>query len=67
MHDELKRHVLEANLELVEHAAALEEVARLAFNTVVLDGGSVPVSDALLERHFRRKHSRAAYYGQAAR
>jgi L-ribulose-5-phosphate 4-epimerase len=53
--------------EAVEHAAALEEVARLAFNTVALDGSAGPVSDALLERHFRRKHGPTAYYGQAAR
>jgi L-ribulose-5-phosphate 4-epimerase len=48
----------------VEHAAALEEVARLAFNTVVLNGASEPVSDALLDRHFERKHGPRAYYGQ---
>ncbi len=53
--------------EAVEHAAALEEIALLAFNTVVLDGAAEPVSDALLERHFRRKHGPAAYYGQATR
>jgi L-ribulose-5-phosphate 4-epimerase len=50
----------------VEHAAALEEVARLAFNTVVLNGSSEPVSDALLDRHFERKHGPHAYYGQGA-
>jgi len=53
--------------EAVEHAAALEEVALLAFNTVALDGSAEPVSAALLDRHFRRKHGPAAYYGQAAR
>ncbi|HEY5058879.1 MAG TPA: L-ribulose-5-phosphate 4-epimerase AraD [Gaiellaceae bacterium] len=50
--------------EAVEHAAALEEVARLAFNTVVLDGSAEPVADALLHRHFERKHGPQAYYGQ---
>ena len=53
--------------EAVERAAALEDVALLAFNTVLLDGAAEPVSDALLERHFRRKHGPAAYYGQTAR
>jgi L-ribulose-5-phosphate 4-epimerase len=50
--------------EAVEHAAALEEIARLAFNAVVLDSALEPVSGALLERHFRRKHGPTAYYGQ---
>jgi L-ribulose-5-phosphate 4-epimerase len=48
----------------VEHAAALEEVAHLAYNTVVLDAAVVAVPSALLERHFRRKHGDTAYYGQ---
>jgi L-ribulose-5-phosphate 4-epimerase len=50
--------------EAVEHAAALEEVAHVAFNAVALDPGLEPVSPALLERHFRRKHGPTAYYGQ---
>jgi L-ribulose-5-phosphate 4-epimerase len=50
--------------EAVEHAAGLEEVARLAFNTVALDATVEPVSGALLERHFHRKHGPTAYYGQ---
>jgi L-ribulose-5-phosphate 4-epimerase len=51
--------------EAVEQAAALEEIARLAFNTVLLDATREPVSDALLGRHFRRKHGPTAYYGQS--
>lgn len=50
--------------EAVAHAAALEEIARLAFNTVVLDAAVEGVPAALLERHFRRKHGATAYYGQ---
>jgi L-ribulose-5-phosphate 4-epimerase len=45
-------------------AEALEEISRLAFNTVLLDVTLAPVSDALLGRHFRRKHGPTAYYGQ---
>ena len=48
----------------VEHAAALEEVAHLAYNAVVLDAAVDAVPAALLERHFRRKHGATAYYGQ---
>jgi L-ribulose-5-phosphate 4-epimerase len=47
----------------VEHAAALEEVAHLAFNAIMLSSDQ-PISPALLERHFRRKHGPTAYYGQ---
>jgi L-ribulose-5-phosphate 4-epimerase len=49
----------------VDEAAALEVIARLAFNTLILNASLPPVSDALLERHFRRKHGPAAYYGQS--
>jgi L-ribulose-5-phosphate 4-epimerase len=50
--------------EAVEHAAALEQIAQLAFNAVMLDAALEPMSGALLGRHFRRKHGPIAYYGQ---
>ncbi len=50
--------------EAVEQASALELIAQLAFNSVVLGGEVEPVSEALLDRHFRRKHGPTAYYGQ---
>lgn len=50
--------------EAVEHAAALESIARLAFNALMLDAALEPVSDTLLHRHFLRKHGPTAYYGQ---
>jgi L-ribulose-5-phosphate 4-epimerase len=50
--------------EAVEHAAALEQIAHVAFNTVVLAASTAPISDALHRRHFRRKHGATAYYGQ---
>lgn len=48
----------------VEQAAALEEIAHLAFNTILLAPTLSPLSDALLNRHFQRKHGPGAYYGQ---
>jgi L-ribulose-5-phosphate 4-epimerase len=54
----------ESAAEAVEQATALEEIARLAFNTILLDATLAPVSAALLRRHFRRKHGPTAYYGQ---
>ena len=51
----------------VENAIALEAVAAMATRTVALDPGARPISDALLERHHRRKHGSDAYYGQVRR
>ena len=48
----------------VETASILEEVARMAYHTAVLNPAAEPISSALLHRHFRRKHGADAYYGQ---
>jgi L-ribulose-5-phosphate 4-epimerase len=50
--------------EAVETAIALEAVAATALHTLLVDPGAAPLDDALLERHFRRKHGTSAYYGQ---
>jgi L-ribulose-5-phosphate 4-epimerase len=47
----------------VYNAVALEEIARMAFYTVLL-GKKEPVNKALLDKHFNRKHGSDAYYGQ---
>ena len=47
----------------VYNAVVLEEIARMAFYTVLL-GRSEPVNKALLDKHFKRKHGKDAYYGQ---
>lgn len=47
----------------VYNAVALEEIALMAMNTVIL-GRSEPVNQKLLDKHFRRKHGSGAYYGQ---
>ena len=49
------------------NAIALEAVATIAERTLVLDPDTRPIDDALLERHFGRKHGPGAYYGQAGR
>jgi len=46
------------------HAVLLEEVARLAFYTVLLQPSAAGIPEALLDRHYYRKHGAAAYYGQ---
>lgn len=47
----------------VYNAVALEEVARMAFYTVML-GKTEPIDQFLLDKHFKRKHGKDAYYGQ---
>ena len=48
----------------VEIAAILEEVAELAYHTIVLNAEAAEISEALRDKHFLRKHGRDAYYGQ---
>lgn len=50
--------------DAVETMALLEEVARLAFDTVALNPAAEPIPDHLRDKHFSRKHGPAAYYGQ---
>ncbi len=49
--------------DAVYNAVALEEIARMAYNTVML-GNTKPVDQVLLEKHFMRKHGKNSYYGQ---
>ncbi len=49
--------------DAVYNAVSLEEIARIAFYTVLL-GKSEPVKKTLLDKHFKRKHGSGAYYGQ---
>ena len=48
----------------VEIAVTLEEVARTALLTTVLDPDVAPLEQALRDKHHRRKHGPQAYYGQ---
>ena len=50
--------------DAVDTMAVLEEVARLAFDTVLLNGAAEPIPDHLRDKHFLRKHGPGAYYGQ---
>jgi L-ribulose-5-phosphate 4-epimerase len=49
--------------DAVYNAVALEEIARIAFYTVLL-GKKEPTDKYLLDKHFKRKHGTDAYYGQ---
>lgn len=49
----------------VHSAVILEEIARMAYYTVTLDAAAEPISKALHDKHFLRKHGAARYYGQS--
>jgi L-ribulose-5-phosphate 4-epimerase len=49
----------------VENAVTLEEVARLALLTTLLDRSASPLVEHVRDKHFQRKHGPQAYYGQS--
>ncbi len=54
-------------MKALENAIVLEEVAKLAYYTLALNPHQPPVPQALLDKHFFRKHGPGAYYGQPDR
>ncbi len=50
--------------QAAHHAVVLEAVARMAFRTLTLRAEAKEVSQALLDRHYFRKHGSKATYGQ---
>jgi L-ribulose-5-phosphate 4-epimerase len=49
----------------IYHAAVLEEMARMAFITRVLDPEAARLPESLIRKHYERKHGKDAYYGQS--
>ena len=50
--------------QAVYHAVVLEEVARMALLTRMVNPAAAPAPDHILNKHFMRKHGPNAYYGQ---
>jgi L-ribulose-5-phosphate 4-epimerase len=50
--------------EAVLNAMILENIAKMAWGTLMLDARRDGIPDSLLNKHFRRKHGPDAYYGQ---
>ncbi len=50
--------------EAVRSAVVLEEIARMALDTLALSPEQPPIDGFLLDKHFLRKHGEGAYYGQ---
>ncbi|UCG56619.1 MAG: L-ribulose-5-phosphate 4-epimerase AraD [Phycisphaerales bacterium] len=50
----------------VESMVVLEQVATMALGTITINPDQGPISRALLDKHYLRKHGTDAYYGQGA-
>lgn len=50
--------------EALENAIALEKSAEMALKTISLNPNHSGINQALLDKHFLRKHGKNAYYGQ---
>jgi L-ribulose-5-phosphate 4-epimerase len=47
----------------VHNAAVLEELARMAYLTLQINPSAPRLKDALIRKHYERKHGPHAYYG----
>jgi ribulose-5-phosphate 4-epimerase/fuculose-1-phosphate aldolase len=45
-------------------AAIVEELAAIACQTLAINPAAAPISEALRDKHYFRKHGPKAYYGQ---
>jgi L-ribulose-5-phosphate 4-epimerase len=50
--------------DAAHNAVVLEYIARMAYRTLTLKADADAVSQALLDRHYFRKHGSGATYGQ---
>jgi len=50
--------------EAVESAVVLEQIAAMALGTITINPNQKAISQALLDKHYLRKHGKDAYYGQ---
>ena len=52
--------------EAAHHSVILESIARMAYYTATLAAETGPLTSALHDKHFLRKHGSTAYYGQVS-
>lgn len=48
----------------VYNSAVLEQIAHMALLTEQINGNAPRLKDALIKKHYERKHGQDAYYGQ---
>ncbi|GGJ14158.1 L-ribulose-5-phosphate 4-epimerase [Alicyclobacillus cellulosilyticus] len=51
-------------LDALRNAIVLEEAAKFAYHTMMLNPRVEPIGQSLLDKHYQRKHGPGAYYGQ---
>ncbi len=51
-------------MNAVHNAVVMEEVAFMDWHAMMLEPGRGPMQQALLDKHYLRKHGKNAYYGQ---
>jgi L-ribulose-5-phosphate 4-epimerase len=51
-------------MDAVHNAVVLEEIAFMNIHTLILNPDIQPMQQALLDKHYLRKHGANAYYGQ---
>lgn len=51
--------------DAVHNAVVIEEVAKIAYHTFVLNPAVPSIEQSLLDKHYLRKHGKNAYYGQS--
>ncbi|MEJ6120713.1 L-ribulose-5-phosphate 4-epimerase [Vibrio sp. 2-Bac 85] len=50
--------------DAVHNAVVIEEVAKMAYRTLLLNPKVTSIPQSLLDKHYLRKHGKDAYYGQ---
>ena len=48
----------------VYNGVVIEEVCKMALNTICINPGALPLPDYIIRKHYERKHGPNAYYGQ---
>ena len=51
-------------VEAVHNAVVLEEVAKMAYRSEIINARISPAPQPLQDKHYFRKHGKDAYYGQ---
>jgi L-ribulose-5-phosphate 4-epimerase len=49
----------------VYNSVILEELAQMAYLTLQINPNTTAIKDTLIDKHYQRKHSKNAYYGQS--
>ena len=50
--------------QAVHNAVVIEAVSEMAMKTELINPSATPASEAIVEKHYNRKHGKNAYYGQ---